>query len=50
MKIAKPAAIFSISDHRQYFLYCDQRFKLGLDFTGGISAELTIKQLFNQLR
>jgi preprotein translocase subunit SecF len=41
MKIAKPAAIFSISTLASIFFIVTKGLKLGLDFTGGISAELT---------
>ena len=45
MKIAKPAAIFSILiTIASIFFIVTKGLNLGLDFTGGISAELNYKQ------
>ena len=45
MKIAKPAAIFSILiTLASIFFIVTKGLNLGLDFTGGVSAELNYKQ------
>ena len=49
MKIAKPAAIISIIlTLASIFFICTKGLNLGLDFTGGISAELNYKQAVKQ--
>ena len=49
MKIAKPAAIFSILlTIASIFFICTKGLNLGLDFTGGISAELNYSKAVNQ--
>ena len=50
MKIAKPAAIISILlTLASIFFIATQGLNLGLDFTGGVSAELNYKQPANQV-
>ena len=49
MKIAKPAAIISIIlTLASIFFICTKGLNLGLDFTGGVSAELNYSQPANQ--
>ncbi|MFI8063899.1 protein translocase subunit SecF, partial [Acinetobacter baumannii] len=49
MKIAKPAAIFSILiTLASIFFIATKGLNLGLDFTGGVSAELNYAQPANQ--
>ena len=49
MKIAKPAAIFSIIlTIASIFFIVTKGLNLGLDFTGGVSAELNYAQPANQ--
>ena len=49
MKIAKPAAIISIIlTLASLFFICTKGLNLGLDFTGGISAELNYSKAVNQ--
>ena len=49
MKIAKPAAIISIIlTLASIFFICTKGLNLGLDFTGGISAELNYAKAVNQ--
>ncbi len=49
MKIAKPAAIISILlTLASIFFICTKGLNLGLDFTGGISAELNYSKAVNQ--
>ncbi|MFH7765878.1 protein translocase subunit SecF [Acinetobacter sp. BSP-28] len=50
MKIAKPAAIISIIlTLASIFFIATKGLNLGLDFTGGVSAELNYKQAANQV-
>ena len=48
MKIAKPAAIFSSITLASIFFIATKGLNLGLDFTGGVSAELNYAQPANQ--
>lgn len=49
MKIAKPAAIFSVLlTLASIFFIVTKGLNLGLDFTGGVSAELNYSQPVNQ--